>query len=116
MSKRNGQNFGEYVILIAIVIAVGVAMQVYLRRGFQGRVADVVDYTPGINGWNFNTKQYEPYYLEQESTVESDSDYTETANGRGETIRNGIETKTTNGVQRWGPADDAAIFDNSRYY
>ncbi len=42
-------------------------MQVYVKRGIQGRVKDAVDYDlnkPFNNtSFRFNTSQYEPYYF-----------------------------------------------------
>jgi len=49
MLKRKGQNIAEYSILIALVIAAAVAMQTYIRRGVQGRMADAVDHAPGVH-------------------------------------------------------------------
>jgi hypothetical protein len=49
---RRGQSLVEYAILLIIIIAAFVTMQVYLKRGFQGRWKDSVDqlgdqYDPG---------------------------------------------------------------------
>ena len=74
MLNRKGQNIAEYSILIALVIAAAVAMQTYVKRGIQGRVADATDYAP-VNMtvenelFSFNTKQYEPYYLQSAADV-----------------------------------------------
>lgn len=42
-SKQKGQSVLEYCVLIIIVIGVFIAMQVYIKRGFQGRWKDTVD-------------------------------------------------------------------------
>jgi len=102
MFKRKGQNIAEYSILIAIVIAAAVAMQVYVRRGLQGRVADAVDHQPdlqildgtGSDSIAFTTKQYEPYYLEKEANITSDRSYDEEIASRGEIERTGIDEET----------------------
>ncbi|MFC1657766.1 hypothetical protein ACFL1D_00055 [Candidatus Omnitrophota bacterium] len=103
MFNRKGQNIAEYSILIALVIAAAVAMQVYVKRGLQGRVADAVDHapTPGVLGGaniEFTTKQYEPYYVDSEGTVGSSRSLTEDIAARGETDRTAIAESTTRQV------------------
>lgn len=93
MSNRKGQNIAEYVILVALIIAAAAAMQVYLRRGIQGRMADAVDFAPQVevlmmnnstSGMlNFTTRQYEPYYAESRANVTSNMDYKDTLAARG---------------------------------
>lgn len=99
MRKQKGQNIAEYSILIALIIAAAVAMQVYVKRGMQGRIADAVDYNPGVTEgtttYNWATKQYEPYYLDSNAVVSSDRTYQETLGNRGETDRAGLN-ETTN--------------------
>ena len=95
MSKRKGQNIAEYSILIALVIAAAVAMQVYVKRGIQGRVADAVDYAPTTDIMEVSvnigaTKQYEPYYQKEDSTAQSDFGYQESLGNRGLTTRTGV--------------------------
>ena len=41
--NKKGQNIAEYSILIALVIAVVIGMQTYVKRGIQGRVKDGAD-------------------------------------------------------------------------
>ena len=62
MLNKRGQNTVEYGILLGVIIAAAVAMQVYVNRGFSGRIKDAVDHslrsdTSGV----FNTSQYVPY-------------------------------------------------------
>ncbi|MCX5701727.1 MAG: hypothetical protein NTW64_01950 [Candidatus Omnitrophica bacterium] len=76
MLKRKGQNIAEYSILIALVIAAAVAMQVYVKRGVQGRIADATDMKPpatdvGGGTLTFTANQYEPYYLKSNADVSS---------------------------------------------
>ncbi|MBI4308987.1 MAG: hypothetical protein HY591_01505 [Candidatus Omnitrophica bacterium] len=52
MKKYNGQTTLEYVVLIIIIVGALLAMQVYIKRGFQGRWKSTVDdfadqYDPG---------------------------------------------------------------------
>jgi len=65
--NKRAQTTAEYAILIAIVIGAVVAMQIYVRRGLQGRMKAVVDDTTlggQLNGTDIfaNVTQYEPYY------------------------------------------------------
>jgi len=100
MFNKKGQNIAEYAILIALVIAAAVAMQVYVKRGIQGRVADATDYAvpvevvQGEPVLNFDTKQYEPYYLDQSSTVVSDRSLQEQSAARGDISRTGVVETT----------------------
>jgi len=99
MLNRKGQNIAEYSILIALVIAAAVAMQTYVKRGLQGRIADAVDHAPeadlGDAGTiNFTTKQYEPYYIDSSGTVVSDRSYTENLGARGEITRTDVSETT----------------------
>jgi hypothetical protein len=78
LKSRRGQNIAEYSILIAIVIGAAVAMQVYVKRGMQGRVKNAVDYKGlsgtemvGDTGLQFTTSQYEPDYSESAANVTS---------------------------------------------
>lgn len=103
MFNRKGQNIAEYSILIALVIGAAVAMQIYVKRGIQGRVADAVDYAPvnlseGGQALTFNTKQYEPYYIESNAQIASGSSKTETVGASGLTNRIGINETTSRGV------------------
>ena len=60
MLNRKGQNTAEYAILIALIVAGAIAMQTYIKRGFQGGVKYTVD-KMGTG----TTNQYEPYYMQQ---------------------------------------------------
>jgi Flp pilus assembly pilin Flp len=91
ISKR-AQTTAEYAILIALVVAAVTAMQIYVKRGLQGKVKDVVDdmgaQMPGLAA--SDTKQYEPYYLE--STGNTNQNSTDTEN----VAIGGAVTKTSN--------------------
>ena len=71
---RKAQNTAEYAIVLGLVVGAIVAMQVYVKRGLQGRFKQAVDKynnTSIIDGWGGvdYSKQYEPYYLESDFTV-----------------------------------------------
>lgn len=71
--NKRAQTTAEYAILIAIVIGAVVAMQVYMRRGMQGRIRNVVDHVGaggqvGNSAFAFTSEQYEPYYTSSEAS------------------------------------------------
>ena len=80
--KKKGQNTAEYAILIALVVAAGIAMQTYIKRGLQSGVKYAVDDMS-------NNTPYEPYYLESEYKTTTDGGYKDTE-----------ETKVGGGVTR----------------
>ena len=41
--KRKGQSVLEYIILIVIIIAALLTLQIYMKRGLQGRLASATD-------------------------------------------------------------------------
>ncbi|MBL7081311.1 MAG: hypothetical protein ISS44_01920 [Candidatus Omnitrophica bacterium] len=58
--KGKGQSTLEYAILIAVIVAGLIAMQVYLKRGYQGRLRSSVDdigeqYSPGYTTSEYTT-------------------------------------------------------------
>jgi uncharacterized protein (UPF0333 family) len=50
--NKRGQIVQEYVVLLALVVAAFIAMQVYVKRGVQGRLRDLAN--------QISSKQYEP--------------------------------------------------------
>lgn len=77
--NKRAQNTVEYAIMIAIVIGVFSAMQLYIRRGLQARLKGGADNIPGmvigqttgvdanvLGGADFT--QYEPYYHQEGSS------------------------------------------------
>jgi hypothetical protein len=78
MFNRKGQNVLEYSILIALVVGAAVAMQTYVKRGLQGRVKDAVDHVgtgSDVGGSNlaFTGAQYEPYYVQSNNQITSNT-------------------------------------------
>lgn len=74
LRNKKAQNTMEYALLISIVIGVFSAMQIYLRRGLQGRIKAGADQIPdkvislstetGVTNLFGSDTQYEPYYIE----------------------------------------------------
>ena len=90
MNGRKGQaNFGEYVLILFLVVGAASAMSVYLRRAVQARIRDAGHFVstsaastanyigqipdPDVfGGFTGNVYyQYEPYYLNTASTINS---------------------------------------------
>ncbi|MCX5709645.1 MAG: hypothetical protein NT088_02815 [Candidatus Omnitrophica bacterium] len=95
MNRSRAQTTAEYAILFAIVVGAFIAMQVYIKRGLQGRIKDVVDArgsggSVGGNTLTFNTSQYEPYYVQSNAQTQQSSNESE-----GESLGGGV-SKTTN--------------------
>lgn len=67
---RKGQSTAEYAIVIGLVVAAAVAMQVYVKRGLQGKVKDAVDYNDP-SATMLTGRQYEPDYQTTEAMVQT---------------------------------------------
>ena len=96
MLNRKGQSTLEWITLFAVVVGAAVAMQVYVKRGLQGRVKDAVDYTGDTTGAGvtFKTAQYEPYYQESTMNVSSDRGYQDSIGASGNLTRSAITEET----------------------
>jgi len=81
-SRKRGQSTAEYAIVIGVVIAAVVAMQVYVKRGIQGKFKDASDAKIEVEGntdYGVNDyKQFEPQYSTTTDMV-STKDVTEKA-------------------------------------
>ena len=86
---KRGQSTAEYAIVIGLVIAAAVAMQVYVKRGIQGKMKAATDYRD-TNDTTGTTKQYEPYYATTDNMVSE-----RTTNERVQASGTGVITKTT---------------------
>lgn len=84
--KNKGQSALEYAILLAVVVAVLVIMNVYIKRGVQGRFKESSD---DIG------EQFDPGHQTYYSTTKSFSNVTESTVPNGTTIQD-IKNQTTN--------------------
>lgn len=65
--KLKGQSLSEYSICIAIVLIALVGINIYVKRGLQGRYKDAVnEVTAAVSA----QEQYEPYYAESKNIVD----------------------------------------------
>jgi len=92
LSKKRAQSTAEYVVVLGLIVAAVVAMQTYIKRGFQARIRQAVDYVDqgGQNIVNFSGNQYEPYYLS------SNFDSTQNVDTREELLNAGAVDRYTN--------------------
>ncbi len=73
LKSRKAQNTAEYALLIALVVAGVIAMQTYAQRALQARIHDASIYLENSTSNIGTSTQYEPYYLQSNYTVESNS-------------------------------------------
>jgi len=73
LKNRKAQNTAEYALLIALVVAGVIAMQTYAQRAMQARIHDAAVYMTNSTTEIGKDTQYEPYYLQSNYTVDSNS-------------------------------------------
>ena len=113
-----GQSTAEYAIVISVVIAAVLGMQLYMKRGMQGKVKDGVDFFTNQEGTMdssltnniSNLDQYEPYYAESNTTTNQSSSENEQMLEGGRVFKGAMKTtthRTGNQIQGvgWNPAD-----------
>jgi len=110
MFKRLGkkaQTTAEFAILIALVVGAVVAMQVYIKRGLQGRIKDVVDHTSaggevGGSQFSFTGNQYEPYYASSNVATNQETGETKNLQSGGSVAVTSNANVTANRAQKYG--------------
>jgi hypothetical protein len=84
--RKRAQSTAEYVIVLGLIVAAVMAMQTYVKRGFQGRVKDTIDFVDNSNTIRTEDQkvvkftegyQYEPYYLTSKFVTDRGSNETE---------------------------------------
>ncbi|MBU4251670.1 MAG: hypothetical protein KKC39_01980 [Candidatus Omnitrophica bacterium] len=81
----------EYSICLALVLAALLGMQLYVKRGLQGRYRELVDHAAKQAA---SPKQYEPYYVQDEFTVKQSKIVNEDVKYEGLTTRDSLEDST----------------------
>ncbi|MDP2905126.1 MAG: hypothetical protein Q8O22_02330 [Candidatus Omnitrophota bacterium] len=108
---KRAQTTAEYAILIALIVGAVVAMQIYVKRGIQGRVRDVVDHV-GIGGdvagenVAFTAAQYEPYYAASTTNTTQDTGASEELQAGGGVDRTSASNVTVNRTVNVGAVVD----------
>ncbi|MDO8661642.1 MAG: hypothetical protein Q7K98_00255 [Candidatus Omnitrophota bacterium] len=107
--NKKGQSTAEYAIVIGLVVAAIVAMQIYVKRGLQGKVKDAVDYKDAGDTVTGTTTQYEPYYSSSTMTsTRAASEKAEVTTGGGVTRTiSGEDISTRTGSQTIGAAQSS---------
>lgn len=70
--RDKSQSIVEYAMILAVAVSAIVGMQVYVRRGLQGRLRDSSDFlVEKINkeAGSSYANQYEPYYRDTEKKI-----------------------------------------------
>jgi len=105
MNER-GQSVTEYAIVFSVVAAAIIGMQLFVKRGLQGKEKDVIEYFAGATGGQTvtgttgtiatGTKQYEPYYTAAGTmaTKTANAPYTEAMTAGGKIARTGVNDQT----------------------
>ena len=94
--NQRGQSMAEYAIVLTVVIGAIVAMQLYVKRGLQGRVKDVTDNVgTGLKGIGKDTNQYEPYYASSDFNVTQSQKSQDQYNKGGTVFRDTQKEDTT---------------------
>ena len=93
--SQRGQSTGEYAILIAVAVGAIVAMQLYVKRGLQGRVKGASDFMASQTPTLGTLQQYEPYYNASNYNVKQDRKAEEGVVTGGATSRTAIDEITT---------------------
>lgn len=89
---RKGQSTMEYAIVIGLVIAAAVGMQIYVKRGLQGKIRDATDIKASGASW-MTGDQYEPNY-----SATTDMRQTREATEVAETTKGGGLKRTITGA------------------
>lgn len=116
--NKKAQSTAEYAVLFALVVGAVVAMQVYVRRGIQGRLKSVVDditignsitNVAGLGTIFANGQfQYEPYYLASDARTERESNQVELMGTNGMTGRTLVEATGSGREQIMGWGNELA--------
>lgn len=93
--SRSGQSMAEYAIVLTVVIGAIIAMQLYVKRGLQGKVKDVTDDVGLGLSTTKSTSQYEPYYASSDYKVGQSQSGKEDFQKTGKVFRDTTKEETT---------------------
>ena len=99
--KTLGQSTAEYAIVIGLVIGAAVAMQIYVKRGIQGKMKDATDFKVTDSGTGVtigSTAQYEPYYATSSMTSTRVASESEAVAKGGSSSKTASDTSTRTGT------------------
>ena len=102
-NRKRGQSTAEYLIVLALVLAAVTAMQVFGERALKGKVFGAWNKFTTVgstgNGANYLTAQaqYEPYYMNENTTISQNQYATTNIRVGGAVNRSVIQTVTRSG-------------------
>lgn len=114
MRMSRAQSVSEYSICVLIIILATIAMQVYVKRGLQGRYADVTDFVTTQAQLTFPKEQvrhqYEPYYQKE------DLGFTQDVTEQKEAILGGQVNRviSRDALTRKGTIEDLINYDDDK--
>jgi len=92
LRKLRAQSLVEYIIFLAVIVLAAIVMQVYVRRGLQGRYAEVVDFaTTKAQA----PRQYEPANKQEDFKVTQSTDAKERIGSAGAINRTIVKDEVT---------------------
>ena len=94
LKRRKGQSMAEYAIVLTVVITAIAAMQIYVKRGLQGKVKDVTDDVGAGLTTTTKTGQYEPYYAQSNYSTSQAQNVNEQYQAGGVVARNSIQEQS----------------------
>ncbi len=101
LKNKKAQNFAEYALLIALVIAGVVAMQTYVQRAMQANMRNAAQgmtanltVADGVN----KVDQYEPYYMQSDYNVTKNA-VSNKIQGQGTTAYDSTSNRTRAGSE-----------------
>lgn len=100
MFGRRGQSTLEYAVVIAVIVAALVVMQLYIRRGVQGRLRQSADdmgeqFAPSVS-YNWNTTYNQNVAEDVDSSARITTNYT-----TDQQTRSGTETVNMQADNYW---------------
>lgn len=95
-ARVKAQSISEYSLCVAIVLIAAIAINVYVKRGLQGRYRDAMDAAieaVRVNSVRTVNGQYEPYYADVRTDIDMPRNLS-TVIDRNRTTRNLAPTST----------------------
>lgn len=97
LCHRKAQSIAEYALLLAVVVSALITMQVYVKRGLQGRLRDASDFV--VNAMNEGLgssylNQYEPAYRISNTDMSRESSLLQEMSAQGNTAKYYLDDRT----------------------
>lgn len=102
LCHKKAQSITEYALLLAVVVSAFLAMQVYLKRGLQGRLRDSSDFVIATMNQKLGSgylDQFEPAYRISNTDIHHESSLLEKMSPEGSTAKHYLNDRT-NAIRR----------------